>query len=123
MAIKKPKPKNTKKRPAAGDPEEASTKKKPSSWQAFGEEAENAEKDTSSLTKAQRYIFDKAMKNGDLPQEIQEAHDKIKMARKPGYPKELNAVVNAVVPKDAYFSICNSNTIDCLFSAKKIKYV
>ena len=101
MVVKKPRPKNTKKRPAAVDPEGDDVKKRPSSWQAFGEEAE---RDTSSITKAQRYLFDKAMKNGSLPDEVQQAHDEIKMAKKPGYPKELNAVVNAVVPKDAGYA-------------------
>ena len=99
----------TKKRPAAAPEQPEPTKKKPASWQQFAtgapegdaEADQKTEKDTSSLTKQQRYLFDRALASGALPDEVQEVHQNIKKERQPGYPKQLNAVVNAIIPKDA----------------------
>ena len=43
------------------------------------------------------------MKNGSLPAEVVEEHRKIRTEKQVGYPKQLNAIVNSLVPKDAVY--------------------
>ena len=98
-----------KKRPAAAQPE-GPVAKKPATWQAYADHEDNPDDDpdperpdASTLTKQQRYLFDKALKSGELPPEVQGKHEAIRQEKNPGYPKQLNAIVNSIVPKNSEY--------------------
>lgn len=98
-----------KKRPAAAQPD-GPVAKKPASWQSYaddedGADGQDSEKpDASSLTKTQRYLFDRALKSGELPPEVQAKREAIRQDKNPGYPKQLNAVVNSIIPKTVAYA-------------------
>ena len=56
--------------------------KKPAAWADFSEEL-----DTTSITKQQRHVFDKALRSETLPEEIRAKYEKTRNDKKPGYPK------------------------------------
>jgi len=90
--------------------------KKPSSWDQWADDGEDEEekgedsKDCSVPTKAQAYIFERALKmdpgtRGALPSEIHDLWNT--MQRGPGAAQERHALRNAIVPRDAtYGHIC-----------------
>ena len=107
----------TKKRPASSDGSANVMRKKPSTWDTWAEKQSEEEDDAgeeeedlriglddSSITQQQRSVFNKAMAGlpglpGSLPDEIRETYEKAKHQS----PKVRNAIVNAVVPKDASY--------------------
>ena len=92
--------------------------KKPSTWDQWADDGEDEEekdeeeqsKDCSVPTKAQAYIFERALKmdpgtRGALPNEIHELWNS--MQKGPGAAQERHALRNAIVPRDAtYGHIC-----------------
>ena len=110
--------------------------KKPVSWQNWAandvmddvkaEQGDVDGKDTSTLTKQQRHVFDKAANSGALPTEVAETWSCLKTSIAPGIAKERAAFVNALVPKDVgYGSLIDFNAdaeikkIRKLFRTKK----
>ena len=81
--------------------------RKPATWRdgdgagALGSGQE--QQDTSSITKQQRHVFDRCVEAGEVPSAMVELRDKIRAERKPSYPKQLNAIVNACLPKDVSY--------------------
>jgi hypothetical protein len=106
--------KAVKKKPSCA--EQKSPMKKPSSWDQWADDGEDEEekgedsKDCSVPTKAQAYIFERALKmdpgtRGALPSEIHELWNS--MQKGPGAAQERHALRNAIVPRDAtYGHIC-----------------
>ena len=106
--------KAVKKKPSCA--EQQSPMKKPSSWDQWADDGEDEEekgedsKDCSVPTKAQAYIFERALKmdpgtRGALPNEIHELWNS--MQKGPGAAQERHALRNAIVPRDAtYGHIC-----------------
>jgi hypothetical protein len=90
--------------------------KKPSSWDQWADDGEEEEekgddsKDCSAPTKAQAYIFERALKldpgtRGGLPSDIHDLWNT--MQKGPGAAQERHALRNAIVPRDAtYGHIC-----------------
>lgn len=92
------------KKPAADD---VSGLKRPASWTEFA--ADPDEKDIRPISKQQRYIFDQCFKAppgsaNALPPHVKELHAKIREEKGNGYPKELNAIVNSIIPRDATYA-------------------
>ena len=97
----------------------------PAGWQAFadaekegedaekeGEEAE-AEPDTSAITPQQRHVWKKTFDS--LPAEVRENFQATRGSGKVGACKEANAIINAIIPKDAGYGhtvVLDSTTLE-----------
>ena len=90
----------------------------PAGWQAFadaekeGEEAE-AEPDTSAITPQQRHVWKNTFDS--LPAEVRENFQATRGSGKVGACKEANAIINAIIPKDAGYGhtvVLDSTTLE-----------